>query len=77
MCYTAPQAAMSPMEVGPHLPSTPAPVASADKGKHPNLILIVGIVAGILIIAVISMLIIYACASKRGKKKRSPNETGI
>nr|GMD60892.1 proline-rich receptor-like protein kinase PERK3 [Ipomoea batatas] len=71
----APLAAMSPMEAGPHLPSTHAPFTPADKGKHPNLILIVGIVAGILIFAVISMLIIYACASKRGEKKRSPNET--
>lgn len=72
----APLSAMlPPMTVNPSRPSTPAPLISADKGYHSNIILIVGIVVGILIVVVMSMLILYACAYKRGKKKRLAKET--
>ncbi|RAL42060.1 hypothetical protein DM860_011843 [Cuscuta australis] len=71
----APSAMSPPMTVNPSRPSTPTPPSSAHKGYHSNMILIIGIVAGILIVVVMSMLILYACAYKRGKKKRLAKET--
>uniref|UniRef100_A0A5B6ZIR2 Putative proline-rich receptor-like protein kinase PERK15 isoform X2 n=1 Tax=Davidia involucrata TaxID=16924 RepID=A0A5B6ZIR2_DAVIN len=70
----APLIAMSPAEAPPHLPSTPSSPVTSNKGKHPSLVLLVGIGAGILIIAIISVLIICSCASRQGKTKASPIE---
>ncbi|CAH9088910.1 unnamed protein product [Cuscuta epithymum] len=71
----APLAAVSPMAVDPSRPSSHASVSPADKGHHSNLILIIGMVACMVIVVIICMLILYACAYKRGKKKRLPKET--
>ncbi|KAL7199074.1 hypothetical protein ACSBR2_021372 [Camellia fascicularis] len=70
----APLIATSPAEASPHLPSTPTSLGTSNKGKDPNLILIVGIVAAILIIAVISVLIICSC-SHQGKTNAPSKET--
>ncbi|CAN4113391.1 unnamed protein product [Withania somnifera] len=67
----APRPAMSPVEAAPKLPSGPAVTVSSDKGRHPSLILIVGIVAGILIITVILTLFICFCGSNHGLKEGS------
>ncbi|GMQ00344.1 hypothetical protein CsSME_00047466 [Camellia sinensis var. sinensis] len=70
----APLIATSPTKASPHLPSTPTSLGTSNKGKDPNLILIVGIVAAILIIAVISVLIICSC-SHQGKTNAPSKET--
>lgn len=70
----APRSAMSPVEVAPKLPSAPAVTASSHKGRHPSLILIVGIVAGILIITIIATLCFRFCGSNHGQKKGSHKE---
>ncbi|XP_006349178.1 serine/threonine-protein kinase PBS1 [Solanum tuberosum] len=70
----APRSAMSPVEAAPNLPSAPAVTVSSHKGRHPSLILIVGIVAGILIITIISTLFICFCGSNHGQKKGSHKE---
>ncbi|KAA8543021.1 hypothetical protein F0562_021484 [Nyssa sinensis] len=69
----APLIAMSPAEAPPHLPSTPSSLFTSNKGKHPSLVLLVGIGATILVIA-ISVLLICSRASCRGKTKASPIE---
>ncbi|CAL5357744.1 unnamed protein product [Camellia sinensis] len=70
----SPLIATSPTKASPHLPSTPTSLGTSNKGKDPNLILIVGIVAAILIIAVISVLIICSC-SHQGKTNAPSKET--
>ncbi|KAL2540425.1 Protein kinase superfamily protein [Abeliophyllum distichum] len=65
----APFSSKPPVEAPPHLPSTPATVVTSNKGKRPSLVLIIGIGAGILIIAIISVLIICSCASHHGKMR--------
>ncbi|XP_060217577.1 serine/threonine-protein kinase PBS1 isoform X1 [Lycium barbarum] len=70
----APRSAMSPVEASPKLPSAPAVTVSSGKGRRPSLILIVGIVAGILIITIISTLFFCFCGSKQGQKKGSHKE---
>ncbi|CAK9152891.1 unnamed protein product [Ilex paraguariensis] len=73
----APLISRPPEEAPPNLPSTPTSVitSSSNQGNHLSLILIVGIGAGILIIAIISVLIICLRASHQRKKKMSPKET--
>ncbi|XP_060217578.1 PTI1-like tyrosine-protein kinase 2 isoform X2 [Lycium barbarum] len=71
---STPRSAMSPVEASPKLPSAPAVTVSSGKGRRPSLILIVGIVAGILIITIISTLFFCFCGSKQGQKKGSHKE---
>lgn len=71
----APLVAKPPVEVRPHKPSPPAAPVTSRKGKHPSLILLVGIGAGILIIGIIILLIVCSCTSRKGKKKESPVKT--
>ncbi|XP_009783681.1 receptor-like serine/threonine-protein kinase ALE2 [Nicotiana tabacum] len=71
----APRSAMSPVQAAPWLPSAPAVTVSSNKRRHPSLILIVGIVAGILIITIISTLFICFCGSNQRQKKRPHKET--
>ncbi|KAL7172011.1 hypothetical protein ACSBR2_031661 [Camellia fascicularis] len=71
----APAIATPSAEAPPLLPSTPTQLVNSNNGKHPNLILIVGIGAGMLIIAIIAVLIICSCSSRQGNKKASAKET--
>lgn len=71
----APAIATPSAEAPPLLPSTPTQLVNSNNGKHPNLILIVGIGAGMLIIAIIAVLIICSCSSRQGDKKASAKET--
>ncbi|KAL7200315.1 hypothetical protein ACSBR1_032274 [Camellia fascicularis] len=71
----APAIATPSAEAPPLLPSTPTQLVNSNNGKHPNLILIVGIGAGMLIIAIIAVLIICSCSSHQGNKKASAKET--
>ncbi|KAL7164272.1 hypothetical protein ACSBR2_040226 [Camellia fascicularis] len=66
-----------PPKVHTILPLTPTQLVNSNNGKHPNLILIVGIGAGMLIIAITAVLIICSCSSRRGNKKASAKETDI
>lgn len=69
----APLIAPSPAEVPSYKPSSPAALVTSNKGgKHTNLTLIVSIGAGFLVIAIVSVLIVCSCASRRGKEKASP-----
>lgn len=49
----------------------------SNKRKHPNLVLILGIIAGILTVAIISVIMVSLCASCRKKTKPSPEENGM
>nr|KAJ0184476.1 hypothetical protein LSAT_V11C900455650 [Lactuca sativa] len=73
----APHIATSPTKSPPSLPSTPTSAnnSSSGRGKHLSLMLLVGIAAGILSVAVISVLILCSCASRRRKPEASPKET--
>ncbi|CAL5352200.1 unnamed protein product [Camellia sinensis] len=71
----SPAIATPSAEAPPLLPSTPTQLVNSNNGKHPNLILIVGIGAGMLIIAIIAVLIICSCSSRQGNKKASAKET--
>lgn len=77
VCFTAPVSSKPPVGTPPHLPSTPAAVATSDKGKRPSLVLIIGIGAGILLIAIISVLIICLCTSHQGRKTEPFKEAGM
>ncbi|PON72373.1 Mitogen-activated protein kinase kinase kinase [Trema orientale] len=71
----APHVATAPVKAPPyHSPASASPNTS-DKGRHPNLILILGIGAAILIIAIISLLIVCLCMFSQDKTKASPMET--
>lgn len=72
----APTFASPPVEAPVHKSATSTPLGASNKGKHTNLVLILAIGAGIVIIAIISMLIICSCAF-RGRKPKggSPKET--
>ncbi|WCJ22332.1 Protein kinase superfamily protein [Euphorbia peplus] len=71
----APTVASTPVEAPEHQIATATPVGASNKGNHSNLILVLGIGAGILLIAVISMLVICSCAFREGKPKGSTKET--
>ncbi|KAK9084350.1 hypothetical protein Scep_030821 [Stephania cephalantha] len=71
----APKKAAPPITV-PHkhnLPST-LPPASASVEKHSNMALILGIIAGILTILILSVLVICLCTCRRGRKKELDQE---
>ncbi|KAL5859254.1 hypothetical protein ACOSQ4_000550 [Xanthoceras sorbifolium] len=71
----APAVGSSPMNA----PTYPTPTAKSfspsNKGKRPNLILILGIGAGLLIVSIISVLIVCSCAFRDRKTKGYPTET--
>ncbi|GFZ19300.1 protein kinase superfamily protein [Actinidia rufa] len=71
----APLSATSPAEASPRLPSSATSIVTSNKGKNPNLILIVGIGAGVLIIGIFAVLIICSRSSHQGKTKASIKET--
>ncbi|GFZ19298.1 protein kinase superfamily protein [Actinidia rufa] len=74
--YTStPLSATSPAEASPRLPSSATSIVTSNKGKNPNLILIVGIGAGVLIIGIFAVLIICSRSSHQGKTKASIKET--
>lgn len=57
--------------------SASASHVSSNQGKHPNLVLILGIIAGILTVAIISVIIVSISTSCRKKTKPSPEENGM
>lgn len=71
----APGLSISPVPSPHHMPERPSSVAADNNGKHPSLVLILGIVVGILVIIIISVLVICLCQSDRGHKKAQPVET--
>lgn len=71
----APAVAPQPIKAPPSHSSTATPPGASDKGNHSNLILVFGIAAGLLIVAIVSVLIICSCAFRKGKAKASPEET--
>ncbi|XP_038703290.1 receptor-like serine/threonine-protein kinase ALE2 [Tripterygium wilfordii] len=71
----APIIASSPAGAPMYKSSASATNNAPDKGKHSNLILLIGIGAGILIIFIISVLIIWSCAFREAKPKSFPKET--
>ncbi|KAJ6400947.1 hypothetical protein OIU84_016382 [Salix udensis] len=75
LLHTAPIVSSSPMKAPVYQSSTPSAVGSSKKGKHTNLIRILGIGAGIVIIAIVSILIICSCTFRKGKPKASSKET--
>lgn len=68
----APHIAAAPTKAPPSLPSSPTSANTSGRGKHLSLILLVGIAAGILAVAVVSVLILCSCASRR---RKPPKET--
>ncbi|KAI3469980.1 hypothetical protein Pfo_026643 [Paulownia fortunei] len=70
----APVSATSPAEAPPNLPSTPAALTSKEV-KRPSLVLLIGLGAVILIVAVISVVIICFCISRQGKHVEPFKET--
>ncbi|KAJ0052575.1 hypothetical protein Pint_00851 [Pistacia integerrima] len=71
----APIIGSSPLKAPAYQTSTSSSFGASNKGKHSKLILIFGIGAGLLVIAIISVLIICSCALCEGKNKASPKET--
>lgn len=70
----APLVAISPKPAPHRSPTAKSPSASI-RGRHSNLIVILGIGTGILFIAIISVLALYLCVFRPGKTKASPVET--
>ncbi|XP_051127937.1 proline-rich receptor-like protein kinase PERK3 [Andrographis paniculata] len=75
MLPEAPASAASPVEAHPNLPSTPASPAASKKVKRPSLVLLIGLGAVILIVAVISVFIICFCINRRVKFNIPVKET--
>lgn len=75
--FPAPLQALSPRPLPFSKPDVRKPESEAsDDDKRSNLIIVVGICAGVLIIFIISMIIICSCTS--GKRKKAPvKELGI
>ncbi|KAK1437218.1 hypothetical protein QVD17_03006 [Tagetes erecta] len=71
----APQVTTSPTKPPPSLPSSPTSADTSSSGKRLSLILLVGIGAGILSVAVICVLILCSCVSRRRKPESLPKET--
>ncbi|CAF2125674.1 unnamed protein product [Brassica napus] len=63
----APQVASSPRKAPSQGSSASTSISSPGKKKHPNLILIFAVAAGVLIAAIISVLIICSCALREEK----------
>ncbi|XP_042063754.1 proline-rich receptor-like protein kinase PERK3 [Salvia splendens] len=71
----APNSDTAPSEAPPNLPSSPASVSPSKKVKHPSLILVIGLGAAILIIAVFTVVMLCFCVSRQGKHIESFKET--
>ncbi|GKV40514.1 hypothetical protein SLEP1_g48148 [Rubroshorea leprosula] len=71
----APTLAPEPVEAPAYHSSTSTPLNVSKKGNHSNLILIFGISAGLLVVAIISVLIICSRAFREGETEASPGET--
>lgn len=71
----APISDTAPSEAPPNLPSSPSALVTSKKVKHPSLILVVGLGAVILIIAVISVVMLCFCVSRQGKHIEPFKET--
>ncbi|XP_057811938.1 proline-rich receptor-like protein kinase PERK15 [Salvia miltiorrhiza] len=63
----APISDTAPSEAPPNLPSSPSALAPSKKVKHPSLILVIGLGAVILIIAVITVVMLCFCVSRQEK----------
>ncbi|KAG6432098.1 hypothetical protein SASPL_103671 [Salvia splendens] len=63
----APNSDTAPSEAPPNLPSSPSSVSPSKKVKHPSLILVIGLGAAILIIAVFAVVMLCFCVSRQGK----------
>ncbi|KAJ4905483.1 Protein kinase superfamily protein [Raphanus sativus] len=63
----APQVASSPQKAPSQGSSASTSVSSPKKKRHPNLILIFAVAAGVLIAAIISVLVICSCALREEK----------
>ncbi|XP_010556689.1 PREDICTED: proline-rich receptor-like protein kinase PERK3 [Tarenaya hassleriana] len=71
----APNGAPQPLKAPSSGSSASTAVSSPKKRRHPSLILIFAIAAGMLIIAIISVLIICSCALREGKAMEPQKET--
>ncbi|KAL8481121.1 hypothetical protein ACS0TY_027597 [Phlomoides rotata] len=72
----APVSGTAPEKAPPNLPSTPAALVTSNKTKRPNLIIVIGVGAVIMIVAFISAVIICFCISRHGKHIDHLKETG-
>ncbi|XP_071738359.1 proline-rich receptor-like protein kinase PERK10 [Rutidosis leptorrhynchoides] len=70
----APHIATPPTKPPPSMPSSPTTTNTSRGGKRLSLILVVGIGACILCVAVICVLILCSCASRRRKPELLPKE---
>ncbi|XP_062083666.1 proline-rich receptor-like protein kinase PERK3 isoform X2 [Humulus lupulus] len=70
----APHIATAPVKPPPHHSAASVSPNTSNKGRHPNLILILGIGAGVLIIAIISLFIVCLCMFSQDKTKAPPME---
>ncbi|KAJ7973070.1 Kinase family protein [Quillaja saponaria] len=75
--------ATSPLEAPPHLSPTATSLTASNRGRHSNLVLIIGISAGIVFIAVTSVLLLCLCTRKNkvppvetAEKKMTGNAAG-
>ncbi|XP_017231619.2 probable serine/threonine-protein kinase At1g01540 [Daucus carota subsp. sativus] len=59
----------SPVGAPSYNPSSSTELNTSSNGKHPSIVLIVGVGIGVLIIGIISMLIVCSYTSQQGKKK--------
>lgn len=75
--FAAPMVASSPHKAPSQGSSATTSVNSPGKKRHPNLILIFAVAAGVLIIAIISVLIICSCALREEKAPDPHKEAGI
>lgn len=74
--YAAPLPATSPAKAPPYHPPASTSLSTSNKGKHSSLILILGLGAGVLFIAITSLLIVCLCMFRQEKPKAPPIETG-
>ncbi|KAF4383541.1 hypothetical protein F8388_014041 [Cannabis sativa] len=66
----APHIATAPVKPPPHRAPASVSPNTSNEGRHPNLILILGIGAGVLIVAIISLfIVVYACSVKIKQKR--------
>ncbi|KAG6700003.1 hypothetical protein I3843_08G085900 [Carya illinoinensis] len=71
----APVVTPSPVESPPHQDPNATSLNASNSGRHSNLVVILGIGACVLFIAVISVLVLCLCTFRHGKAKASPVET--
>ncbi|KAL7105773.1 hypothetical protein ACP275_07G066200 [Erythranthe tilingii] len=71
----APNSAKSPAEASPKLPSTPTALVNSGKVKRPSFVLVIGLGAVVLIVAIVSVVIVCLCVSRQGKPVESFKET--